>query len=166
MRKFKITVFIAIFLLQAIVSNAQEKATPQEVVQKVREASEFLSKTGDEGLKEFMDKNGRWVWKDTYIFIANCSAQSLAAHPIKPKFVGKKLGMGFKDVNGKLFFAEYCTIVESFGKGWVEYMWAKVGEKTPSRKITYVMQVPGTSYQAGAGIYNETISIEELNKLK
>ncbi|QTA80056.1 Single Cache domain-containing protein [Desulfonema limicola] len=167
MKKTKIIVLTALFLLpfKLIEVHAQEKATPQEVIQKVKEASEFLSKAGEEGLKEFMDKNGRWVWKDTYIFIMYCKALTVTAHPIKPKLIGKNL-MGLKDVTGKLFFAEFCK-AEGNPKGlWVEYMWQKVDEKMPSRKISFLMQVPGTDYQAAAGIYDETISLEELNRLK
>lgn len=167
MNKYKIiSLFLTVlFSFTAITSNAQEKATPQEVIQKVREASEFLSKTGDEGLKEFMDKNSRWVWKDTYVLISNCKSGTLAAHPFKPKFVGKNV-VSIKDVTGKLFFAEYCMVAENPDGGWVDYMWQKIGEKMPSRKIAYILQVPRTSYQVVAGIYDETITIEELNKLK
>ncbi|MDM8535235.1 cache domain-containing protein [Desulfobacterales bacterium HSG17] len=167
MNKFrKISLCLIILLsITTITANAQEKVTPQEVIQKAREASAFLQKNGKKGLKEFMDKNSRWVWKDTYIFIMNCKSETVAAHPFKSKLVGKKL-MGLKDINGRFFFAEFCAAAEDQKGGWVEYMWQKIGEEIPSRKISYLLQVPETIYQVGVGIYDDTISIEELNKFK
>lgn len=143
---------------------ADEKAGPREVVEKVREAAAFIESAGEKGLEEFMDKNSRWVWKDTYVFVLDCEKGVNAAHPIKPKMVGMKQ-LGLRDTSGKLFFAEFCSVAKKPNGGWVEYMWPKVGEKTPSRKITYVMQVPGTPYQTGAGIYDENASMAELEKL-
>ncbi|MEE4356830.1 MAG: cache domain-containing protein [Desulfococcaceae bacterium] len=153
-----------LFCCAALTAYAEEKAKPQEVVQKVREAAEFLASAGEKGLEEFMDKNSRWVWKDTYVFVLNCEKGINAAHPIRPKMVGMKQ-MGLKDTNGKLFFAEFCNAVKEAKGGWVNYMWPRVGERTPSRKITYVMQVPGTPYQVGAGIYEGNVSMEDLKKM-
>ncbi len=152
------------FIFSSLAIHAEEKATPKEVVGKIKAAAAFLAEKKDGGLPEFMDKAGRWVWKDTYVFILHCEKGTCAAHSIKPKLVGMKL-MGIKDTNGKLFFAEFCDVVKNPKGGWVEYMWPKVGEKTPSRKITFVLQVPGTPYQVAAGIYDDKVSLEDLNKL-
>lgn len=35
----------------------------------------------------------------------------------------------------------------------------------PERKVTFMIQVPGTNYQVGAGIYDESKSVEDLEKL-
>lgn len=155
---------IVFTLFQSVMIFAAESASPKEVVAKVQEAAEFLSKSGEAGVAEFMDRDGRWVWKDTYVWVLHCDEGTNAAHAIKPALVGKKL-MSIKDPKGRLFFAEFCNVAKNPDGGWVEYWWPKVGEKTPSRKITYILQVSGTPYQVGAGIYDETISIEELNKL-
>jgi len=45
---------------------AQDKATPPELVSKVREAASVLSKSGEPGLADFDKKPGPWVWKDSY----------------------------------------------------------------------------------------------------
>jgi signal transduction histidine kinase len=37
--------------------------------------------------------------------------------------------------------------------GWLEYPFPKPGEEQPSRKITYMLAVPGTPYVVGAGVY-------------
>ena len=159
-------ILVSLFLVMGLTSQvmAVDRATPQEVVDKVKAAAEFLSQSGDGGLDQFKAKDGGWVWKDTYVWVIHAEAETNAAHPIKPKLVGMKL-MGLKDPNGKLFFAEFCDVAKQPNGGWVEYMWPKVGEKKPSRKITYVLQVPNTPYQVAAGIYDENAELGELNAL-
>jgi cytochrome c len=49
--------------------------------------------------------------------------------------------------------------------GWVEYYWEKLGETTPSRKISFAIQVPGTDYTLVAGIYDDTTTVDELNAM-
>lgn len=143
---------------------AGDTAAPKEVIQKVRDAAAYLLSAGEEGLGEFMDRKGRWVWKDTYVFVLNCQRGVNAAHPIKPQMVGMKQ-MGLRDTDGRLFFVEFCNVAKRTNGGWVAYMWPKVGEKIPSRKITYVMQVPGTPYQVGAGIYDADAAMADLEDL-
>lgn len=165
MKKIYIIVLAACAcFLSASLFSGERKASPGEVVEKVNKAADFLAEEKDAGISKFMDKNGEWVWKDTYVWILHCEKGTNAAHAIKPKLVGMQL-MGIKDTNGKLFFAEFCDVANDPKGGWVEYMWPKVGEKTPSRKITYVRQVPGTPYQVAAGIYDENVSLKELKKL-
>ena len=47
---------------------------------------------------------------------------------------------------------------------WVEYWWEKLGEEKPARKISFMVQVPGQPFQVTAGIYDDSTSVEELNK--
>ena len=130
-----------------------EKATPQEVVQKVTEAANLIAEKGEEAFEVINDKNGPFVWKDTYCFVFDLNG-AVVAHPIKPKLVGKNL-MAMKDVKGKMFAAEFVSIAKSpEGKGWCEYWWPKPGEKKPSQKVSYIMKVPGKDYLVGAGIYD------------
>ena len=65
----------------------QDHATAQQVIAKVKEAANTLSKTGD--VAQFQQKQGPWVWTDTYIFIQNCDKKIIAAHPISPERVGQ-----------------------------------------------------------------------------
>ena len=65
------------------VAVGQDHATAQEVIAKVREAASALSKTGD--LAQINQKQGPWVWKDTYIFVQDCDKKIMAAHPIRPE---------------------------------------------------------------------------------
>lgn len=144
--------------------RAQETAGPEDIIKKVREASAFLSQTREAGLESFNERQSRWVFKDTYVFVFNCDKGRILAHPINPKLIGKNL-MGLKDIRGNYFFAQLCAAANKPQGGWVEYWWPKVGEDKLYRKISLMVQVPGMSYQIGGGIYDDNMSVEELDKL-
>ena len=140
------------FMLTGLTA-ASEKATEDECMAKCKEAAQMVADKGlDPTLAVIMDKNGPFVWKDTYIFCIDMDKKANIAHPIKPKLIGKNL-MHVKDVNGKMFFAEFINVAKSSGSGWVDYMWPKKGEKKPSPKATYVYRVPGQNVFMAAGIY-------------
>ena len=144
---------------------SSDSATPEEVVKKVNEAVAYIAKEGDRVFPEFNDPNGKWVWGGTYVFIMKCKGSTeLVTHPIKPKMIGQDLS-GLKDKNGNYFFIQLCEMGSTEKGGWVEYLWPKPEETNPSRKISFCRQIPGTPYQAGAGIYDEKVSMETLKKL-
>ena len=143
----------------------QDKATPQEVVAKVREAASTLSKTRD--LSQFKQKQGPWVWKDTYIFVDDCDKKVVVAHPIMPERVGQDL-TSIKDTKGKALYPDveaFCNAAKKPSGTWIEYWYPKPGEKQGSRKISYYLSAPGTPYVVGAGVYDDEASIDELSKL-
>jgi cytochrome c len=146
---------------------AQDHATAEEVIAKVREAASALSKTGD--LNQFNQKSGPWVWKDTYIFIQDCTKKVLVAHPIKPEIIGQDLSLEKDAKTGKPLHSDvaaYCKSVHDSPTGvWAEYWWPKPGTSEPSRKVTYHLAVKGTPYTANAGIYSDTATIKDLSKL-
>jgi hypothetical protein len=161
----KISVVPILFGLAAVPQAwAGDAATPEEIVVKVKEAAANLSKSGEAGLAEFNQKDGPWVWKDTYIFVYNCEAGVMSAHPIKATLVGKEI-LPLKDTKGNLFFSELCTAAAKPNGGWVEYWWPKPDKKEGSRKITYTIEVANTPYQVGAGVYDDSVSISELEKV-
>lgn len=140
-------------LVFASIAAAGEKATKAECIAKCREAAKMVREIGLEAaLKKLNDKNGPFVWKDSYVFCIDIEKGINLAHPILPVHAGKVV-TGLKDKNGKLFFAEYVKVAKSDGEGWVSYVWPKPGEKTPSRKITYVYKVPDMNIAMLAGIY-------------
>ena len=146
---------------------AQDKATAQEVVAKVREAASTLSKTGD--VAQFNQKQSPWVWKDTYVFVENCDKKAVAANPLHPDIVGKEL-MSIKDAkSGKSLYPDpesFCKRVQEKPSGvWTEYWWPKPGEKEASRKVSYHLAAKGTPYVVSAGVYDDKATIAELSKL-
>lgn len=150
---FCIVASLVLALAMIVPAAAEDKATRDECVAKVKEAAALVKSAGkDAALAKLSTKDGGFVWKDTYIFALDLDTSAVSAHPIKPKLVGKML-TGMKDVKGKLFFAEFVNTAKNQGEGWVDYMWPKPGEKTPSPKLTYVYRVPGESVVLLAGIY-------------
>ncbi len=166
MRKLSgVLVYVVVLMVLSSPLYASDKATPKEVVKKVSEAVGVLSKTGEAGLAEFNDPNSKWLWGGTYVFITKCEPYpSNAAHPIKPSLVGKNLSK-LKDKTGNYFFIQLCEASSDPKGGWVEYLWPKPGEKKHSRKVTFCQAVPGNPYGVCVGIYDDSLSIEELNNL-
>jgi cytochrome c len=149
------------------VAVGQDHATAQEVVAKVREAASTLSKTGD--LAQFNQKQGPWVWKDTYIFVFDCDKKLRVAYPLKPETVGTDI-MSLKDARaGSLIYPDpegFCKTAKKEPSGvWKEYWWPKPGEKEASRKLSYYLCASGTHYVVAAGVYDDKTSIAEASKL-
>ena len=160
------TVFLGFLMTFAGMGFAEEKATPQEVYDKVLAAAQMIEQLGPEGLKALSDTK-EFVWKDSYVWAVNCSEKKLVAHPNK-KLIGLDLSKIY-DKNPdaskrKLHNLEMCEGVANPNGVWVEYWWEKLGEDKPSRKISFMIQVPGQPYQVTAGIYDDTTTLEELNK--
>ncbi len=142
---------------------AQEHATPQEVIDKVREAAAFLEKVGAAGLKQFNDPDGQWAWKGTYVFVLDCQSETMAAH-ITNHLVGYDL-LNLVDKNDNYLGYEICAVGDSPHGGWSEYWWPKPGGTVPFRKISYSLKVPGTPYVVGAGIYEPEQDLKSLEDL-
>ncbi len=139
----------------SLTASAGEKATKEECEAKVKEAIQMVKSDGlDATLKKIQDKNGPFVWKDSYVFALTTTNATVLAHPMLPGHVGKSL-MAAKDVTGKMFFVEFINVAKNKGSGWVQYQWPKPGEKKPSLKHTYIMKVPGQDVMFGAGVYAE-----------
>ncbi len=160
--------FLVVFFLSMAESGfADEKATPQEVYQMVINAANMIEALGEEGINALSDSK-EFVWKDSYVWAVNCGEKTVAAHPNK-KLVGLDLTKIYDknpdESKRKLHNLEMCDGAKNPYGVWVEYWWEKLGEKEPSRKISFMIQVQGQPYQVTAGIYDEETSIEELNKL-
>src|SRR4051794_15312533 len=71
MRKTVLLISMA-FILTSGAALGQEKATPQQVVQKVQQAAGYLSKKGEAGLTTFKERRSDYVWANTYVFVIDC----------------------------------------------------------------------------------------------
>jgi len=166
MKSSKIFAGVAVALVSVAlctVAVGQDHATAQQVVAKVREAASTLSKTGD--VAQFQQRQGPWVWADTYTFIQNCDKKVIAAQPISPERVGQDF-MTMKDTRGKeLFQKDFCDAAKRSSGVWSEYWWPKPGEKDGSRKLTYSLGANGTPYVVSAGVYDDKATIADLSKM-
>ena len=138
----------------ACAASASTKPTPQMIVDKVEKAAALVQKEGKDAYPKFKGKDSEFIFAGTYIWI-NDSAGVMRMHPIKHKMEGQNY-IDLKDVNGKLFFTAMIDVAKAKGSGWVEYMWPKPGEKTPSKKISYVklVKVGGEELVLGCGVYD------------
>ena len=130
-----------------------ESATKEEVVAKCEAAAQMVLDKGVETASQAIgDKQGPFVWKDTYVFLMDLDGKMIA-HPIKPELTQRDTLVEVKDTDGKPLFVEFIQVAGDKGSGWVDYMWPKPGEETPSVKSSYIYRVKGTPFFVGAGIY-------------
>lgn len=132
---------------------AADAATADEVVSKVKAAAADVAAGGDAALAAYNDPKGKWAWKDTYVFVMDCKAGVMSAHPND-----KVKGMKLADLKGKAGETLGTALCAAAGKGahggWVEYMWTKPGAEGNHRKVSYVL--PAGNYAVGAGVYDDT----------
>ncbi len=166
-KTFLIGIGICIFsLFAAVPVHAGENATPEEVHEMVVKAADVLRVMGEEALPEFNDPNGEFVWKDSYVFVADCSVPTAVAHPFIPELVGPDQSE-LQGTRGTYFVAELCRVAEHPNGGWFDYWWPRPGypDDEDFRKISFSINVPGQPYQVSAGIYNDDMTIDELNEI-
>jgi len=159
---------LALMFLSRI-ATAQDKATPQEIITKVQEAASALARSAGTrhaatALEQFDQKQGPWVWKDTYVFVVDCGSAIIAAHPMNPELIGKD-ATSLLDTQGHPFFWWVCDALKKPEGIWLQYWWPKPGQKEGSRKISYALRAGSTNYVVGAGIYDDKATIAELEKL-
>jgi signal transduction histidine kinase len=149
---YGLVVFVMLFGMVAQ-AWAGEGATREEAISKCLEAAKLLQSKGiDAAIQTINDKQGPFVWKDTYVFLMDMDGKMLA-HPIKPELTQRNDLVEVKDTAGKPLFLEFIELANSKGQGWVDYMWPKPGQDKPVVKSSYIYRVPDTQYFVGAGIY-------------
>ncbi|MBN1574134.1 MAG: cache domain-containing protein [Deltaproteobacteria bacterium] len=159
-------VVMALTFTCAMAEEEKAAVTPEDIIIMVQKAAKFLEENGEAGIADFNDPEGPWVWSGTYVFVFNCEKGIIAAHPTK-ELVGVELASR-TDEKGVQYNLLLCEEAKNPTGGWVEY-WRPTdtmdekGEAKFRRKISYIMQVPGQPYQVGAGIYEPTMTVEELN---
>jgi len=163
-------VLITLTLATLVVSSAplraaEDRATAQEVIAKVRQAASELSKTHN--VIQFNSRTGQWVWKDTYIFVVDCDKMVNAAHPVRGDLRGLPMQV-IKDARGNAVYpdpAAFCEAARKPAGIWTEYWWVKTDQTQGSRKISYHLGAEGTPFVVAAGIYDEKLTIAQLSKL-
>ena len=152
MRKAAVTILVLAFGIFFAATALADSATKDECVAKTKESAKMVLDKGlDEAVKEINNKQGKFVWKDSYVFLMDFDGKMLA-HPMSPALIGQNV-LDRKDKEGKLLFKEFVEVAKSKGEGWVGYMWANPGDPAPRKKITFIYRVPGKDLLAGAGIW-------------
>ncbi len=146
-------------------SAAEDRATAQEVITKVRQAAAELSKSHN--VIPFNARSGPWVWKDSYVFVLDCDKKLTAAHPLRQDFRGVTMA-AVKDAHGNVVYPDpdaFCAAARKPAGVWNEYWWVKTGETQGSRKISYHLGADGTPYVLAAGIYEDKLTIAQLTRM-
>lgn len=164
MKLTQIILLTGLIISVSCTEEKKESATPSEVVSKVKRAASFLEDNGLEGLNTLRDPDSEFSWKDTYVFSFNCEEDKVLANPAFPDKVGGDIKQ-HTDYNGFKYGLKMCEGSTSSNGVWVEYIWPRPGGGEPMRKISYVLTVKSLNIQVGAGVYNENISMTELNRL-
>lgn len=143
--------FVSLLLVAPVLADS---ATKEECVAKTKEAAAMINEKGlDAAVAEINKKDGKFVWKDTYVFLMDLDGKMLA-HPMNAALIGQNL-LDKKDKGdpGKFLFREFVAVAKDKGEGWVDYLWMNPGETMPRKKISFIYRVPGKNLLAGAGIY-------------
>ena len=157
MKKVAMVVFTVLLGLCLAGNVLAESATKDECIAKTKEAAKMINEKGlDAGVAELNKKDGKFVWKDSYVFLVEFDGKVLA-HPMSPALIGKNVN-DMKDksedpAKAKLLFKEFSELAKSKGEGWVGYMWANPGDPKPRKKISYIFRVPGKNLYTAAGIW-------------
>ena len=163
MRKIVGAALVVLMGISLAASALADSAIRDECVSLCKEAAIFINEKGlDAAIAEIGNKEGRFVTKNTYVFLIDLSGNRLAhpyAAPKDPKIMRL---FDMKDTNGKLFVQEYIAIAKTKGEGWTEYMYPTPeelkkpipsNEKKSSKKISFVYRVTGKDLMVIAGYF-------------
>jgi cytochrome c len=165
MKYLKVLIVVpALWLIVPSIATAQDSATPQEVIQKTQEAADYLVNEGEKGVATYKSKNAQSFWKsDGYIFVFDCDQEKMLANA-NLAIAGAPLKR-LHDSLGLYLAKPLCENGRRPNGGWIEIHQPKPNTTKVVRKMLYVRPVPGTTYQVGSGVYDDTLTVEELNQL-
>ena len=161
MRKVAVMVLVVMASVVLAVNVMAQSAIKDECVALVKDAAKFMNEKGFyPTVFEINKKDGKFVTKNTYVFLEDLEGH-LLAHPYNQQYIGMDTS-GQKDSNGKLYVQDYIAVAKSKGEGWTDYMYptpeelkkpTPTKEKKSSKKITYVYRVPGKDLMLIAGYF-------------
>ena len=163
MRKVIVLALVVMANVVLAASVMSQSAIKDECVALCKDAAKFINEKGvDAAIAEIGNKEGKFVTKNTYVFLMDLEGNRLAhpyARPEDPKIM--KL-FDQKDTTGKFFVQEYIKVAKTKGEGWTEYMYPTPeelkkpipkNERKSSKKISYVYRVPGKDLMVIAGYF-------------
>jgi len=163
MRKVAVIALVVLASVALAASVMAQSAVKDECVALCKDAAKFLNEKGiDAAIAEIGNKEGKFVAKNTYVYLMDFKGNRLAhpyATPNDPKIMPL---FEMKDTTGKLFIQEQLEVAKTKGEGWTEYMYPKpeelkkpipFKEKVSSKKLSYVYRVPGKDLFVVAGFF-------------
>jgi hypothetical protein len=161
MRKLAVIVFVVMVSVAFATIVMAQGGVKDECVALTKEAAKFMNEKGFyPTVFEINKKDGKFVSKNTYVFLMDLEGH-LLAHPFNQQYIGMD-SSGSKDSNGKMYVQDYIAVAKSKGEGWTEYMYptpeelkkpTPFAEKIRSKKISYVYRVPGKDLMLIAGFF-------------
>ncbi len=123
------------------------------VIDVVDDAVNLIQKKGRDAFKELKDPLGDYNYLTTYIFVLDAKGNNLI-NPAFPGFEGQNV-LNLADSHGKYFIKEIITSLENSDSVWIDYMWPKPRQMTPSKKSAYVKKlvVDNNTLYVASGIY-------------
>ena len=157
MRKLMLLMLaISLALSGQINVHAEEEVTRAEVVEMCKAAAQMVQQDKEAAIAEIGNSQGKFVWKNTYVFLMNMDGHMLA-HPMIPQLTEKGSLLDVTDKSRekpKYIFREFVEIAQKNGAGWLWYQWPKPNSREPVDKFTYIERVGYTDMFVGAGIYH------------
>ena len=173
MTNWKAAIAVAACIAGPAPALAGDPVTADEILSKVHEAAAYLAEAGDAGLATLDSAASRFVWKDSYVFVYDCDADIIAAHPVAASR-GATIS-ALRGGDGGDFGNVLCAAAKIQGGSWAEYEWQRpVAAKAADdlayagdhvRKVSYMLAVEGRSWQVGAGMFDDTMTLDQLNAL-
>ncbi len=132
----------------AVQAQGYGVGTPVEAKKMVERAVAYIRSYGEErALKEFSKPNGKFQWRDLYVFAYDAEGV-VVGHP-NPKLIGQNL-YDVPDTRGKRFRKEIVDLANSRGSGWVDYLYVNPMTQQEEFKITYFHKVGNLIVSCGA----------------
>ena len=163
MRKVAVIALVVMASVALAASVMAQSAVKDECVALCKDAATFINEKGlDAAIAEINNREGKFVAKNTYVFLMDLDGNRLAhpyATPRDPKIIRL---FDYKDTTGKLFVQEYIKVAKTKGEGWTEYMYptpeelnkpTPMKEKKSSKKISFVYRVPGKYLMVISGYF-------------
>lgn len=152
-----ISIALTLFVLLTVttLTRAEEAVTRDEIMKMCKAAAEMVLEDKSAAITEIGDKEGKFVWKDTYVFLMDMEGNMLA-HPMIPQLTEKGSLLEVTDKNKdnpKKIFVEFVEIAKKNGDGWLWYKWPRPNSREPVDKFTYIHRVGNTDMFVGAGMY-------------
>lgn len=141
-------VVILIALAPAMLANAADAPTKDEVVAQVKKAVDYLKANGrDKALAELNNKDGQFAHGEDYVDAHDLTG-TCVAHPITPGIVGLNR-IDQADPNGKQFIKEMVESAKSKPNGWITYLRKNPLSGKIEKKVAYWQVQDGLIFKAG-----------------